>query len=185
MADDTTKVFIPSTGEIYKAPLATGAPTSAISSLSSWTAGLVGFLSENGVTQSIGSDNTKIKAFQNATVVSTSQTSFDVTYQFEMLEFNAITQLLYFGSATAVDTTGTTSNISGTALARYSWIIDLLDGSNGKQRIYIPIGQITDRGDTTWKNGEATVLPVTITTYPDASSNNAYLYVDHDTTVSA
>lgn len=185
MADDSAKVFIPSTGEIYKAPTATSAPTSAISSLSSWTAGLTGFLSENGVTQSIGTESTKIKAFQAATVVSTSQTSFDVTYAFEMLEFNAITQLLYFGTATAVDTTGHTSTVNGTALPRYSWIIDMLDGSNGKVRIYIPLGQITERGDTVFKNGEATVLPVTLTTYPDGSSNNAYVYVDHDITVSA
>jgi hypothetical protein len=183
MADDTTKVVIPSTGEVYKAATGTTAPTSAISSLSSWTAGLVGFISENGVTQSLNSTTTTIKAFQNATVVRTAQTEFAVTYAFEMLEMNPVTLALYYGSYSVVDTTGGSTTINGTTLGHFSYILDFVD-SLQKVRIYIPDGQITTRGDTTYKNGEATPLPVTITAYPDGSGNNAYKWVDHDITVS-
>jgi hypothetical protein len=71
----------------------------------------------------------------------------------------------------------------GGPLGHFSYILDFVD-SLQKVRIYIPDGQITTRGDTTYKNGEATPLPVTITAYPDGSGNNAYKWVDHDITVS-
>jgi hypothetical protein len=45
-------------------------------------------------------------------------------------------------------------------------------------RIVIPDGQVTERGDVTYANGEAIGYDVTVTAYPDDSGVKAYIYRD-------
>jgi len=185
MADDSTKTFPVANGEIYKAATSTSAPTSAISSLSSWTDGLVGFISENGVTFTPSREVQDNKAFQNATVVNTQQTSFKLTVDFEMLEYNEVTAGIYHGNVTHIDTTSFSSTMSGASFGHFSWLIDFTDGSLKKVRFYIPDAKVTEQQPEVYKNGDQAFWGVTLTSYPDASGINYYKWVDHDITVSA
>jgi len=56
---------------------------------------------------------------------------------------------------------------------RRSYIFDIYDGDNW-ERIYIPEGEVTDRGDDTAKQDEMRGFEITITAYPDASNNTTY-----------
>jgi hypothetical protein len=184
VADSSANVVIQATGEIYAMPTGTSGPTSAISSLSAWNSGMVGYIGEDGVTQTIATESTEIKAWQNADVVATVSTSHKLTYQFPFLEMNDVTLPLYYGSADqSAETSAVQINITGVALPHKSWVIDVINDT-AKVRIYIPDGQITERGDTVYANSAATVMPVTITCYP-VLGIKAYKWVDHDTTVSS
>jgi hypothetical protein len=134
----------------------------------------VGYLNEDGITQSIAQDVTDIQAWQNGDIVRRVQTSHDVTYQFSMLETNPVVLETYYGNYAAG-----VVEINGASLPRAQWVFDVFDGE-AKIRLVIPKGQITERGDTQYVNGAALVYPVTITAYPDENGVKAYLYHDDD-----
>ncbi len=56
---------------------------------------------------------------------------------------------------------------------RRSFMFDVYDG-DVLLRFYIPEGEITDRGDTTFKQDEMVGYEWTISTYPDSSGNTVY-----------
>ena len=56
---------------------------------------------------------------------------------------------------------------------RRSFMFDVYDG-DVLQRFYIPEGEITDRGDTTFKQDEMVGYEWTISTYPDSAGNTVY-----------
>ncbi|MEV8637795.1 hypothetical protein AB0395_39725 [Streptosporangium sp. NPDC051023] len=56
---------------------------------------------------------------------------------------------------------------------RRSWIFDVYDG-DALERFYVPAGEVTDRGDVTFKQDEMSGYEVTISAYPDASGNTVY-----------
>lgn len=120
----------------------------------------VGYIGEDGVSQSIGQDITDIKAWQNGDVVRRVQTSHTVSYSFTMIESNGVSLEAYYGNYD-----GGHVELTGDSRPRLPWIIDVLDGDE-KIRICIPDGEISEVGDTAFKNGEAIGYPVTITAYP-------------------
>ena len=65
--------------------------------------------------------------------------------------------------------------IDGALAPHASWVLHIVDGDN-LRRIVIPDGQVTERQDVTYVNGDAIQYGVTITCYPDASGIKAYIY---------
>jgi hypothetical protein len=160
------------TGGVFSAPTGTTLPTTATGSLAgAFTTGNVGLISDGGVTQSIGNSTTDIKAWHNNDTVRTIQTDSTVTYQFEMIETNAVTLGLYYGTGDASSFT-----ITGGQGSRKSFVIQVIDETS-VIRIVIPDGQITARGDTVFSGTDILRYPITITAYPDASGNKAYGYL--------
>jgi len=184
MALDATKVVVGSTGGVYYAPTGTTLPTVATSTLDAlFLANDVGYLSEAGITQSISNETTSIKAWQNAAEVRVINTGSSVQYQMELMEVNANALEAYYGNYTAL-ADGASVAITGSALSRLSWVLHVIDDAK-KIRLVVPDGQITERGDTQFVNGEAYVMPITITAYPDVSGNNAYMYIDESVLTSS
>lgn len=169
-----SNVDVAVTGGVWYGPDGTGVPTNAVTDLDA-DYDEVGYLSEDGIVQSIGSESTLIKAWQNSDTVRTISTSSTVTYAFTMIETSATTLEVYYGNYTAG-----TVQITGAQGIRGEWIIEYHDGVKDI-RIVIPDGQVTERGDTQFKNGEAVGYPITVTAYPDGSSVNAYRYQDATT----
>jgi hypothetical protein len=166
---DNVRVAV--TGAIYYAPTGTALPTSATAALNAaFLANDLGYISEDGITQSISEDITDIKAWQNAAVVRKIQTGHDVTYQFGMLETASDPLALFYGNFA-----GGVAEIDGGSLPRMSFIIQVDDGGN-QIRIVIPDGQVTERGDITYANADAVIYDVTLTAFPDGSGNKAYIY---------
>lgn len=159
------------TGGVFGAPLGTALETDALSALDAAFDDL-GYISDDGITQAIGTDQTEIKAWQNGDVVRKIQTSHDLTYQFAMLEESDATLIAYYGnSADGV------VEVRGEQGVRQSWVIEVEDGDN-VLRIVIPDGQVTEREDVVFLNEEAISYGVTITCYPDADGVKAYQYRD-------
>lgn len=166
-------VEVATTGGVYVAPDGTALPANA-NAARNVAFEEVGYISEDGVVQSIGSDRTDIKAWQNGDIVRKVQTSHDLTYQFTMLETNDVSLEVYYGNYTAG-----TVEINSDVLPHQRWVLEFFDGDD-HIRVVIPDGEVTERGDVSYKNDEATAYPITITCYPDASGNKAYLYRAED-----
>lgn len=166
----SANVLVGVTGGAYVAPDGTTLPTDASSALDGAFVE-VGYLSEDGIAQSINEDITDLRAWQNGDVVRKIQTSHDVTYSFTMIETSDVTLEQFYGNYTAGAV-----EINATQLPRQPWVLSVVDGDD-LVRIVIPDGQITERGDLVYQNGDAVGYPVTITAFPDDTDNKAYLYV--------
>lgn len=161
MAGVSGNVRVGTTGQVFAAPTGTTLPTNATTAPhATFLAGEIGYVSDAGITQTIGAESTSIVAWQNADVVREIQTSHTVTFQFEMLETNSKTLAAFFGNYSA-----STVEVTGEQLGRQAWVIHVEDAGNDI-RIVIPDGQITERGDIVYANAEAVRYPITITAYP-------------------
>jgi hypothetical protein len=163
-------VLVGVTGDASVAPEGTALPTDTTTALNA-AFEAVGYISEDGVSQSISEDITDLKAWQNGDVVRKIQTSHDLTYAFTMIETSDVTLETFYGNYAAG-----VVQIDGEQLDHKSWVLDVEDGDDDL-RIVIPDGQITERGDIVYQNGDAVGYPVTITCFPDGSGNKAYIYV--------
>jgi len=175
MALNSQNVRVAVTGGIYRADLDETLPTSALSSLGGGFEDL-GYISEEGVTQSIARDITNISAWQNGDVVRTVQTSHLVTYSFTLIESKDEVFRTIYGNFTDLGGGEGVSEIDGSIMDHYVWVLNVIDGSD-RIRLVIPDGQVTETGDITWSNGELIGYPVTLTTFPDTNGVKAYKYL--------
>ena len=128
----------------------------------------VGWISEDGLSESTETADETYRAWQGATIVRKSITSVDRTFTFSCLEENAVTQgLKYRGQEPTVS--GDVSKITvknQTATDERAWIIDLFDGDHQK-RYLIPRGFYTISGEQTFSASGITMLEVTVTPLGD------------------
>lgn len=163
------------TGAVYGAASGTALPNDVDAVLGSEFDEL-GYLSEDGITQTINSDVTDIRAWQNGDIVRKVQTSHDLVYAMSFLETNEHTLRTYYGDYTGTTDAGTIE-VRGEMGIRQSWVFNVVDGG-AKLRVVIPDGQVTERGDIAYVNGDAIMYPVTITAYPDNTGVKAYIYYE-------
>lgn len=157
-------------------------PTDATTALAVGFNG-VGYIGEDGVTMTQGTDVKEIKAWGGDTVRKV-QTSHDCTFKFIMIETNQYSAKAYFGTSqvtyTPADATKgnrVAAQVSGAQLDHNKWVFEISDGL-AKVRVCVPDGQITERGDLAFKTDEAIGYEVTVTAYPDGTGVKAYLYTD-------
>jgi hypothetical protein len=165
MAVDATKVAVAVTGAVYRAPLATAAPTSQASALNVAFLDL-GYIGEDGVTQTLpaSGDATFIKAWQNGATVRTVRSAPDEfpTYSFVALETNKTVVESWAGATvTQTATEGSVVLNSGATRTHYSWVVDVIDGAE-LERIYIPDGVVIEVGDRVYANQEPIGYEMTI-----------------------
>jgi hypothetical protein len=192
MANDSTKVAVGApkvTGAAFTAVSGTTLPTTEVAALHA-NFKLVGYLSEAGLVQHIGTDSTDVTAW-GGDIVRRVQTTHDVTYDLEMIETNEVTQGVYYGTANVVQTDGDVDDgerlaiqIKSTVLPRARWVFEFLDGDR-VGRLVLPDAQVTGRGDVTYVHSDAVRYPVTLTAYPDSSGVKGYLYWDDGVLVPA
>jgi hypothetical protein len=171
MALAASNVAVAVTGAVYFAPSATAIPNDAYEALN--VAFLdVGYISEEGVTETQGTETNDITAWQNGAVVRRVQTSHVLSYQFTMIETNPNSMELYYGNyALGV------SQILGDVQDRRRFVLDVVDGTDNIRTV-IPDGQVTEFGDIVYVNGDAIGRQVTVTAYPETSTNvKAYVYL--------
>ncbi len=173
MALDADNVRVAVTGAVYVAPTGTTLPVTADNILDAAFDDL-GYVSEDGVVESQGTDSNDIKAWQNGAIVRKVQTSHDLTYALTFIESNDTVRDEWYGVKV-----GAARQITGSQPGKRAFVIDVVDGIY-EFRIAIPNGEITDRGDVSYLNGEAISYPATITCYPDDAGVKAYIYDDSD-----
>jgi hypothetical protein len=167
------------TGPASWAPLGTAAPTNETTALNAAFASL-GYIGEDGITETNGRDTTKIKAFGGDTVAVV-QTDHTLTYKLRLLEsINAEALKATYGDQNVTVTAATSSTGQRIAVVKNSiklphkeWVFDVIDGQK-KLRLFIPDGQVTTTGDVTIVHTNVISYDLTIECFADALGNKAY-----------
>jgi len=173
-----SEVRVGVTGAIYTAPSGTTVPTTVAGATTGFSQ--LGYVSEDGLVTSTSTDTNDIKAWQNGDLVRRVQTSHDFTLQFTMLQTNEKTLEVYYGNFThGVGAADGSVQVTGEQGYRGAWVFDVVDDDQ-LIRIVVPDGQVTERQDVSYVNGDAVTYGVTITCYPDANGVKAVIYFDTD-----
>lgn len=164
-------------GGIYFAPAGTTLPTNATTTLATAFKNL-GYVSEDGVTNSLSKDVTEIKEWGGDTVdtVLTAQTD---TFQFTLIEsLNTDTLKAVYGDANVTESSGAiTVTVKAAEAPSGVWVIDMIQKGNKLKRIVIPNGKVSELGDVVYKADEAVGYDVTVAANLDSSGNTHYEYI--------
>lgn len=136
-----------------------------------------GYLSDDGVTNSVDRDTTTVTAFGGDTVLNVTASKTE-TFQFGMLETSRDVMAFVYGA----------DNVSGTDdafVVKHNakdnpHLVDVFEFAmtgDRVKRIVIPDGQVSDLDDVSYADGDAIVYTPTITAYPDSAGNTAYEYI--------
>lgn len=170
---------IPADGAaVFAAPLGTALPTSATASLNGAFVDL-GWVSEDGVTNSITRDVTRHKAWGGETV-KTTQDNYDETVQFALLESSANVLGVVYGDNNVTESSGAiTVEHSSLQLTRQSFVIDFIDGDR-VGRIVIKEGLVTEIGDVRYSHRDMTMYDITVDVYRPVGQDTAVVtYFDY------
>lgn len=157
-------------------------PTSATSTISTTDFKALGYVSEDGVTNSCSIDVEKVKAWGGDTV-QVLETGKEDTFTFTLIEsLNAdVLKAVYDDSnvtGTISGTNGMTVTVNNKEHEAKAWVIDMILKGNINKRIVIPNGTISEIGDIEYKDDTAIGYEVTIDALPDASGNTHYEYLE-------
>lgn len=178
---DVNKVTVakPKTGgAASRAPLNTTLPTDAVSDLNAAFKSL-GYISENGLTNTNSMTSEDIRAWGGDIVYSTETEKAD-RFKFKLIEAtNEDVLKSVYGSNNVSGTisNGLTIQANSTPQESASWVFDEVLRGGVLKRIVIPNGKITEVGDIVNRDNEVLGYDTTLTAYPDASGNTHYEYI--------
>lgn len=162
-------------------------PTDATSSLPA-TVLDAGYVSEDGLVETIDASDDKIKAW-GGDIVKIVRTEHSVSYTFTLIETaNADALKLMFGEANvevtpAAGGKGRRIHVKKTAemVPRATFIFDMLDGGTGV-RVLVKDGQPSISGDVNFTDGDVIGYEVTVEAFPDSDGVKAELMIEEAAT---
>lgn len=170
---------IPSDGAaVYAAPLGTALPTSATATLNAAFVDL-GWVGDDGVTNSISRDTTKHRAW-GGEVVKVTQDNYTETVTLTLMETSAaVLKVVYGEDNVTANGDIITVEHSRLQLERQSFCIDFIDGERAG-RIVIREGQVTELADVSYRQSDVTRYEITIDVFKPANASNAVVtYFDY------
>ncbi len=166
-------------GAVYRAPKGTTLPTDASTALANTYLDM-GYISEDGVTNTNSPDSEKIKDWSGQTVlvVTTEKPdTFKLTF-LEALNSNVLETVYGANNVTVSAQAGTIAVVANSAaLDEYVYVIDMAMKGGALKRIVIPNGSLSELGDIVYKSDEAVGYEVTLEALPDSSGNSHYEYI--------
>lgn len=166
------------TGAVFQAPAGSTLPTSTAAALDAAFTEL-GYVSDDGVTNSNTPSSTEIKAWGGA-VVAVPQSEKKDTFKLKLIEtMNVDVLAAVFGTANVSGSlaAGSALSVNASEVPAASWVIDMILRDNTAKRIVIPSGKISEIGDVVYKDDEVAGYEITITCLPDSSGNTHYEYM--------
>lgn len=165
-------------GGIYSAPLGTALPTDATTALATTFKNL-GYVSEDGVTNSDERSTDDIKAWGGDTV-NTVQTEKKDTFKYTLIEALNIEVLKeVYGDSNVSGTleNGITIKSNSKELDPHSIVIETVLTDNALKRIVLPNAKVTEVGEITYGDSDNVGYETTVTCYPDSEGNTHYEYI--------
>lgn len=172
-----------SAGSVWVAPTGTALPTDTSTELDV-AFQCVGYLLKGGVTNHNDRTSTNIVADGGDIVAVASSDDVD-SYEFTMLETNAVSQKLIRGEDN-VTTVGDLLVVkhNSTELNHYAVVVERV--ANGKKRrITAADAQCTARGDIQYQDEDATAYPATLTCFPDSNGDKSIEYIETESSESS
>ena len=171
-------------GGVLNGPLGTALPTNASTPPDAAFKAL-GYISEDGLTETTERSTEKVRAWGGDTV-KVIQTEFAATFSFSFIEsVNADVLKVVYGDSNVTTTAATPTagtlhaiKVTGEELDHDSWIFEVKDG-DARIRIVVPNGQVTTVGEITYSDGGVIQYDVTVETFKDASGAYYYKYIDN------
>lgn len=155
-----------STGSVWWAPAGTPLPTDANSPLDDAFV-CVGYISEDGITNAVDTDNTDVNDMGGVKVLS-EISSYGETYQFAMLELNEHSARLRYGAGNVTAAEDGTLTISHSMPTGESicMVLEILLTGRKVKRIVIADATVSEYGDTQYSAGDAVMYDVTMAANP-------------------
>lgn len=142
-----------------------------------------GYVNEDGVTITPSETTETIRDWA-LNVIRRILTEFDGTVAWTHLELSVAALRTYMGDeqvevveATADAGTKVRAAIAGKVRPVKAWYFKVKDGER-RIVVFVPHGQVTERGEIPLTASGAVTLPVTLSTTPDAAGNSIYIYTD-------
>ena len=165
-------------GAFYVAPVGTALPTSTTTSLNEAFVAL-GYVSEDGLTNSNSPETDAIKAWGGDTVLTIQNEkadTFSCTF-IESLNINVLKMIYGTTNVSGSLSQGITINANAKELNEWSIVCDMTLRGGVAKRIVIPQGKVTEIGDISYTDSDAVGYKATITAMPDAAGNTHYEYI--------
>ena len=165
-------------GAIFVAPVGTTLPTDAVTALDAAFKAL-GYVSEDGLTNSLSIESENIKAWGGDTVLPL-QTSVEDTFSYTLIEsLNADVLKTVYGSDNVTGTlsTGIGVKVNADDHEQHGWVVDMNMRDGGVKRIVIPSASITSIGEITYRDNEAIGYNLTLTAVTDSTGTYHYEYI--------
>lgn len=154
-------------------------PTDATTALAAAFVSL-GYISEDGLTNSTTMDSNSIKAWGGDDVLMLyegREDEFSFTL-IEALNVNVLKQV--YGEANVSGTLGAGISVnakSNLEMPEQVYVVDMVLKDGTAKRIVIPSARVTNVGDITYADSDAIGYDTTIRALPDASGNTHYEYI--------
>lgn len=165
-------------GAFYIAPVGTALPTSTTAALNEAFVAL-GYVSEDGLTNSNSPESENIRAWGGDTVLtiqSEKTDTFSCTF-IEALNVNVLKLIYGNDNVTGTLSQGITVTANSSDLDEWSLVCDMTLRGGVAKRIVIPRGKVSEIGEISYTDDEAIGYEATITAMPDTSGNTHYEYI--------
>lgn len=180
MALDSELARLGVTGAFYTGPLGTTAPSAT--TIDTWPTGMVdlGYISDDGITESRDEDKEEFVPWQSATPIRSEITKSTLQFQATLWESKFDTISLYYRvgldeftqTGTGADAVVSFSEKAKPGRDLRCFGIDVIDGTYHR-RIFLPMAEVSERGDLTYKSDTLIGYDVTIAAYPGSDGYSA------------